>query len=113
MSDNFIFIVNTRRNGTISFNLKEDSDRAVKLGASLKGRCDYEVLYTRESADRLSPGVKVVNSLDELMYYVALEQRTSSLDVAEYILSICSWNRSLPDCIHHQVQCIPVHPPAY
>ena len=54
MSDNFIFIVNTRRNGTISFNLKGDSDRAVKLGASLKGRCDYEVLYTRESADRLS-----------------------------------------------------------
>ena len=90
MSDNFIFIVNTRRNGTISFNLKGDSDRAVKLGASLKGRCDYEVLYTRESADRLSTGVKVVNSLDELMYYVALEQRTSSLDVAEYILSICS-----------------------
>lgn len=94
MSDNFIFVVNTRRNGTISYkyeiNSKEDSDRAVKLGAALKGRCDYKVFYTCESADKISPDVKVVNSLDELMYYVALEQRTSSLDVAEYIMSICS-----------------------
>ena len=94
MNDNFIFMMNTRRNGVIAYNYviksKEDLNRVVKIGKILDGRCDYDVVHTFNPTEELNPKAKFVNSLDEFIYYLALEQRTTSLDVAEYILSICS-----------------------